>query len=487
MVTLPSIKEKQLEASKYFNLFIKSHHFFISQDCSFVILTYSINLHLQFCMAHKYPKDLVDVLIDLWPEVEKEKGFDGQVHALPDDDVLEDLISISYQVSQLREEARELRFRLMFCEPRYFNEEEITRNKSVFILQFSEPLPFNEYELTKLSPAVNFYNSLIGVQCNEVGVLQIWGVIHSGSQWTHIIHGGSAQATPMPPCLGLNVVGPGRVTALRGVQILAQLTGGNIITPSDNVFQANWLKDRYLLVHDSLFRRHRKNLHYKPEEWAKIDPAFVGDLYQEFFKHLISTIRRSNHGGLIIVLPGEHEAFYDDEESLLSIKYRFYDDSDRIRLKILVLEIMEALAKICGRLHGSDYVAGWSDYVSLRDEGLAMLDSQVFKYARFVASMAAVDGAVVMSEEPELIGFGAFIQGTYEMGQSVARALDPEGAKKSIERIEGVGTRHRALYYFCSKISDAFGIVISQDGKVRTVSTRNNMVTWWDVIPIDFA
>ena len=96
-------------------------------------------------------------------------------------------------------------------------------------------------------------------------------------------------------------------------------------------------------------------------------------------------------------------------------------------------------------------------------------------------------GRVQPGEEPELIGFGAFIQGTYEMGQSVARALDPEGAKKSIERIEGVGTRHRALYYFCSKIDDAFGIVISQDGKVRTVSTRNNMVTWWDVIPIDFA
>ncbi len=175
------------------------------------------------------------------------------------------------------------------------------------------------------------------------------------------------------------------------------------------------------------------------------------------------------------------------DSSLISIKYRFEDASDRKRLKTLILEIMSALARVCGRLHGADYVAGWEDYVSLRDEGLAHLDEQIFEFARFVASMAAVDGAVVTTEEPDLVGFGAVIQGTYEMGQSVAKAVDPEGAQKKIERIEGVGTRHRALYYLCSQFTAVLGIVISQACKVRAVSWNNNIVTCWDVIPIDFA
>lgn len=438
-------------------------------------------------MAHKYPKDLVETLHELWPELEEGLGLDDSVHALPDDEVLEEIISTCYQVSQLQEESRELRFRMMLCEPHHFNEEEISKNSSVFTLQFSGARPFNEYELVKLGPSVDFYTSMIGVRYSEIEGIQIWGIIHTGSSWTHIIHGGSQQAAPLPSSLGLNVVGPGQVTVTRGLTILTQLTGGTIITPAANVFQANWVKERFLITQENLFKRHRKDPHYSLEQWAKIHPGFVGEIYQEFFKHVISTIRRSNHGGLLITLPAETEDVYDDELSPISVKYRFEDNEERKRFKNLVLEIMASLAKICGRLYGPDYVAGWGDYVSLRDEGLAYLDEQVFEFARFVATMAAVDGAVVMTEEPELIGFGGYIQGTYEMGQSVAQALDPEGAQKQVERIEGVGTRHRALYYLCSKVPEALGIVISQDGKVRTVSWNNNIVTWWDIIPIDFA
>lgn len=438
-------------------------------------------------MAHKYPKDLVETLHELWPELEEGSGLDDSVHALPEDEVLEEIVSTCYQVSQLREELRELRFRVMLSDPHDFKEEEISKNASIFTLRFSEVRPFNEYELVKLVPSVDFYTTIIGVSYGEVEGLQIWGIIHTGSSWTHIIHGGSQQAAPLPPCLGLNVVGPGQVTVTHGLTILAQLTGGVVITPSSNVFQANWLKERFHITQENLFRRHRKDPHYIPEQWARIHPDFVGEIYHEFFKHVISTIRRSHHGGMIITLPSGAEDVYDHENAPVSLKYRFEDNEERRRLKNLVLEIMAALAKICGRLYGPEYEAGWTDYVSLRDEGLAYLDEQVFEFARFVASMAAVDGAVVMTEEPELIGFGGYIQGTYEMGQSVARALDAEGAQKQVERIEGVGTRHRALYYLCSKVHDAAGIVISQDGKVKTVSWSNNIVTWWDIIPIDFA
>ncbi len=438
-------------------------------------------------MAHKYPKDLVETLQLLWPEMEGEGGLDKSVHALPEEDILEELISTCYQVSQLEEESRGIRFRTMLCEPHVFTEEEFSQNLAVFTIAFSEPRPFNEYELMKLGPSVDFYNSLIGISYSEVEGLQIWGVIHSGTGWTHTIHGGSQTATPLPSCFGLNVVGPGRVTACRGLNVLAQLTGGTIISPSANVFQSNWIRERFAVVQESLFARHRKDPHYHPEQWAKIHPDFVGALYQEFFKHLISTIRRSNHGGMILSIPTGKEEFYENEDSLISIKYRFRDGAGRKRLKTLMLEIMASLANVCGRLYGPDYVAGWSDYVSLRDEGLAHLDEQVFEYARFVAAMAAVDGAVVTTEEPEIVGFGGIIQGTYEMGRSVAKALDPEGAQKQVERIEGVGTRHRALYYLCNKFPEVLGIIISQDGKVRAVSWNTNIVTCWDVIPIDFV
>ena len=48
------------------------------------------------------------------------------------------------------------------------------------------------------------------------------------------------------------------------------------------------------------------------------------------------------------------------------------------------------------------------------------------------ALLFGVDGAVVTTEEPELIGFGGIIQGNFEMGGEVARAIDPEAKRKRI-------------------------------------------------------
>jgi len=118
----------------------------------------------------------------------------------------------------------------------------------------------------------------------------------------------------------------------------------------------------------------------------------------------------------------------------ISLKYRFAEDGARSQLKRLVLEIMQTMAIKCGKRHGPAYVAGWRDYVQLPRDEVAALDEQIFKFARFVARLTGIDGAVVTTEGPELIGFGGIIQGTFEMGGEVARALDPEGKRKRSRR-----------------------------------------------------
>jgi hypothetical protein len=439
-------------------------------------------------MLHKYPKDLVEKIVQLWRTAGG--GFAGKAvkaHDLPSPGILEKLVSTCYQVSQMKEESRGLRFRVMLCEPEVFNREPVGPHPDLFTLSFAEARPYNEYEIMKLGPAIDYNNSIIGIRCCDEQGLQIWGFIHSGSRWTHVIHGGSKQPTPLPPALGLNVTGPGRITVCRGLDILAQLTGGSIISPSVNVFKSHWMSRRFTKVQMQLAFLHAGNPLNDRDEWAQIDPTFVGTLYLEFFKHVISTVRRSLHGGTIISLPAGMEEMISHDNPYIALKYRFAEGGARCQLKTLVLEIMQKLAITCGRMHGPDYVAGWKDYVALQREGLAQMDEQIFKFARFVARLTGVDGAVVTTEGPELIGFGGIIQGTFEMGGEVARALDPEGKRRQIEKIEGVGTRHRSVYSLCSKLHDALGIVVSQDAEVRAVTWNGNMVTCWDVIPIDFS
>lgn len=439
-------------------------------------------------MVHKYPKDLVFELLTLWrfeqpDNVAQAAGY----KKLPDFAALEELISTCYQVSQMQEEARGLRFRIMVCEPEDIDGDGHGESKGLFTLVFSDPRPYNEYELLKLGPSTDYNNSLIGVRYRLADGLQIWGLIHSGSKWMHVIHGGSKQATPLPAALGINVVGSGRLIVCRGQAILAQLSGGNITAPATNVFQSQWVAKRFGQVRDELAILHESDHSSSLAGWAKIDPSFVPTLYLQFFKHVISTMRRSGHGGTIISFPAGMEELVDDDNPYVDLKYRFVEDGARNQLRKIVLQIMVVLAQNCGRLFGPDYQAGWKDYVALQSEELAQLDERIFKFARFVARLTGVDGAVVTTEGLELIGFGGIIQGTMEMGGSVALALDPEASIRQVELVESVGTRHRSLYYLCHKLRNVLGIVVSQDAKARVVTWSRDMVTCWDVIPIDFT
>ena len=439
-------------------------------------------------MVHKYPKDLVFELLALW-RLGNQAGESGGAgyKRLPNFDVLEELVSTCYQVSQMQEEARGLRFRIMLCEPEDIGGDWRSESQGLFTLVFSKPRPYNEYELLKLGPSTDYNNSLIGIRNTASGGLQIWGLIHSGSKWMHLIHGGSKQATPLPAGLGINIVGSGRLIVCRGQDILAQLSGGNITSPAMNVFQSQWVAERFGRVRDELALLHERNRNQKKAEWAQIDSSFVPALYLQFFKHVISTMRRSGHGGTIISFPAGMEELVAHDNPYIDLKYRFAEDGGRNQLRKVVLQIMEVLAKNCGRLYGPDYNAGWQDYVSLHTEELAQLDERIFKFARFIARLTGVDGAVVTTEGLELIGFGGIIQGTMEMGGSVALALDPEAVRRQVELIESVGTRHRSLYYLCYKLQDVLGIIVSQDAKARVVTWSRDMVTCWDVIPIDFT
>ncbi len=308
-------------------------------------------------MVHKYPKDLVFELLAIWREgsVDEENS---EFKKLPDFDVLEDLISTCFQVSQMQEEARGLRFRVMMCEPSDINVEGDHDSKGLFAISFTEPRLCNEYELLKLGPSIDYNNSLIGLRYSRSTGLQIWGLIHSGSRWVHMIHGGSKKAAPLPPALGINVTGSWRLIVCRGVDILAQLSSGNIIFPSPNVFQSEWVTKRFAKLASELATMHNQSPTKEKENWAKIDPSLIPSLYLEVYKHIISTIRRSGHGGAIISVPEHIAHSIVRDNPYIALKYRFSQNAERNQLRKTVLLIIEELASICGKIYGADYVAG---------------------------------------------------------------------------------------------------------------------------------
>jgi hypothetical protein len=104
---------------------------------------------------------------------------------------------------------------------------------------------------------------------------------------------------------------------------------------------------------------------------------------------------------------------------------------------------------------------------------------------KLVASLAAVDGLVLMTPELSVVGFGAKIGLT----PNVATVYDGAGFARRGARAPKIdlsqfGTRHGSMLRYCARDHKALGIVVSQDGYVRLIMTVKNSLVFWDNIKL---
>ncbi len=401
---------------------------------------------------------------------------------LPDRSVLERVISTCYQASLMREEERPVLFRLIIRDHRLFTPEDGPPT-GLHRLQFARMRPFSEYELYRLAPAADYYRALIGVSLGPGKRVQIWGMVHSGTRWMQPIRGGTKAIPPLPSSPVVYVRGPGRIAVGIGPEIIASLNGGQISCPSLDIFSAPWLAESFASVRSEIEQMHEAARARSKKPWATLDPKFGRAISQQVIRRIVSLIRNSHHGGMLVYLPDEISRDISATNRHISLKYQFREEEPRQRFRTLILKIMNTFAELHGASENSGKMVGWREYIGSRSEAIALLDEAVFDLAHFIAALSSIDGAVVMTKRQDLLGFGGVISADIEEGKSITHALDIEGRLTQQELIEEVGTRHRAAYRLCHELHDALAIVISQDGNVRLVKWHNGSVTYWDVAP----
>jgi hypothetical protein len=435
--------------------------------------------------GHSYPKDLVSFIYERWQDpvfVDRVCSRPGCTLELPDRAILEQVLSTCYQASLMREEERPVMFRLIIRDAELFPAEEGPPT-GIHRLIFSKMRPFNEFELHRLAPAADFYRTLIGISIDPKEGAQIWGLLHSGTRWMHNVYGGRKTSPPLPLSLVIYVTGAGQISVCVGSEIIASLNGGQINCPTIDVFNSRWIAETLATAHAETWAMHQDARRHAKRIWANLDPNFGKYVGQQAIRRIISVIRNSHHGGLIVYLPPEVTDDILKENRYMTIKYQFMEYESRQRFRTLTLRIMNTLAEIHGDERHPEKQVGWQEYVTSKDDAIALLDEAIFDVAHFIAALSAVDGAVVITKRQELLGFGGVISGDLDSVGMVRHALDTEGGKTEPVLSEGVGTRHRAAYRLCQKLHDAIAIVISQDESVQIVKWHNGAVTYWDQVP----
>jgi hypothetical protein len=421
---------------------------------------------------HAYPADLALFLRERWDE--------ERAGPLPGPGMLETLISACYQASLLREEERAVTFRVILCDP-----DRLPANEGppggIHRLEFPKPRQFDIQEIRRLSPGADYYRSLIGICLDEEEGLRIWGLVHSGPRWLREGQGGRDAPPPLPRALILRVHGPGRIAADVGQETLCKLEEGKLSDASMDVFDSRWLPSSFAPVREELAQIHaglRDQARKKGEVWARLDNDITRVIGQHSIKRILSAVRDSHHGGTVVIVPPD---LADDilEGRYVSLKYRFVDAEPRRRFRTLIVDVMNELARSYAGAPARDPV-GWDDYEASSDETLSLLDEAIFEVAHLIAGLTAVDGAVVMTQRFEMLGFGGEISGNLPAVETVARALDVEADVVIEESADGVGTRHRSAYRLCKELDSVIAVVISQDGNVRFIRCKDDAVTYWD-------
>lgn len=414
--------------------------------------------------ARAYPPALARAVHLRWPEIQDDAGVRL---ILPEPRLLEEVLSVCYQASLLREEGRPVTFRVAFGAPDAFA---ATAGPPAGLhrLLLSDWRPFDEHELRLLASAAVFSRSLIGATADGMGA-RIWGVIHSGAHWLQWVKGGRETPQLIPPVLIVAVAGPGRVLVSMGQTTIAELTHGTLISRGMDVFQAPWLENHFTAIGGTALAA--------SPEGRRVAPSLGPVLARHVLRRVLAEVRSAQHGGMLIIVPRERATEVLGNGHHIRLKYPFADEEPRRRILTLTSGIIDELA----RAHPGRTV-GWNDYDETESRQLIERDEPLFEAAQLVGDLTRVDGAVVMTTDFDLLGFGGEIAGDLPDVPRVKRALNLTGTESESVRTDRVGTRHRSAYRLCQVFRDALALVVSQDGGLRFVRWHQGGVTYWEQV-----
>ena len=106
---------------------------------------------------------------------------------------------------------------------------------------------------------------------------------------------------------------------------------------------------------------------------------------------------------------------------------------------------------------------------------------------RFIASLTAVDGAVVLTDKFRIIGFGAEVTGQRAETDTIHVAKNAEGTEFGDVTFTGYGTRHRSAFRFVASMEPSVAFIMSQDGGIKAAMQVGPRLVMWQYFEIGFT
>jgi hypothetical protein len=378
----------------------------------------------------------------------------GDMAVVPELDI-EDLrvvIETAFFASLKKEESLPIDFSIAFIAQNEISKlnDEHSGKEIQMILQFPEPLDFNVESISKLANAFDKNTTALIVEPvnNELGKSYcIWGAMYFGppSNYFDISSlSGDGFITSRPNCLIVTVSSPGSFILSRGPLVVGYFSLGNVVATTHSPFLKGAM-DEYV----------------QPLINQNNGITWNGDINLETLKFLLFEAGRRGHGSTIIIVPQSQQVAINH---ITSDGYAF---TGNLGISSFLKELL--------RLIGSD--------TAYHLKVAEMIKRAIAHRIGALAQLAAVDGALLLTPNWDVIGFGMKLTAEPWQG-NVLTGPEAFSNGQELEKIDTskFGNRHKSTINFIGKCQGAVAFVISEDGPIRGLVLRDSetVLLWKD-------
>jgi hypothetical protein len=417
--------------------------------------------------------DLVDRLAHEVASRIRELGFDE-----PNRRVVGTLLELAYLGTLRSEEGRFVKGSLTFANPKRpdIDPPLLRRADYPAFTKFESPEILTVQTLVKLARAIDRWSGSIAVYATRRNEIVAWGVVDQLVQQNVRWHRESDEGFENPGLLTVTMDGIGDISAYHGDLFLGGLKAQALITRENDALESKMVSE-YSFDALAPFAKAIARVLDGDEDEAEILSDLVR-MWVTSIARLCIGLRQRGTGGAFLLTP-------EPIKRMLQVGHPLA--YPRLRDAAILRVLDEKYSSDVGRAqHAFTANADPVPADLVREASLAETDAEdreeeMTGAVKLVASLAAVDGLVLMTPALSVAGFGVKIGST----PNVPTVYDGAGFSHRGTRARKIdpsqfGTRHGSMLRYCAQDRKALGVVVSQDGYVRLITTVRNSLVFWD-------
>lgn len=388
---------------------------------------------------------LIEEVLDAWQRDQEHPLRDRTKRPIPSVQSVRNFIDVAFFASLKQEEGRVVRFSAVLV-----SESEVrdaSNRARTNILAFDEPIPFTPPSVAKIAPAFDPDLTSVAISTleNRDG-LWCWGLLSYGQPaniYTKLPVGPEGAGYFRPDYFTVSTRSPGSLLFSRGSSMIGRLIDGHFVSATPGPF-----------IHAS-FGKYWKRLVDNSQTWAKSDGSSDWFLARNSLEILLNEAARRGHGATIIVV----DPRYCESAT------PFYTARHRVTGE----QLLSPRVKRC--IENPTDCGDFAMWIGRRQ--------LAFESIQRAAQLSAIDGALVLNSDFEILAFGAKLSAPAWGGQIVIGPDESGILPGQVFDKSRYGTRHGSAINFAGSCPNSLAFVISQDGPIRAFVRDNNTVFCW--------